>query len=40
MNRFSTHNVVGFIVGLGEVVALCLVLALIFVVAGVMSGSL
>jgi hypothetical protein len=39
MNRFTT-NAVGFIVGMGEVVAICLVLALIFVVAGICSGSL
>jgi hypothetical protein len=40
MNRFSTHNAIGLIVGLGELVAIVLVLACIFVIAGVMSGSL
>jgi hypothetical protein len=39
MNRFSTLTV-GFIVGLGELVALVLVLACIFVIAGLASGSL
>jgi hypothetical protein len=39
MNRFTT-NAVGFIVGMGEVVAIVLILGCIFVWAGIASGSL